>query len=955
MQNLPLLFNQSSFHRYAAALVIALASVLATVAPGLALAQEVSVPTADVIAAGIADNRHRENTLYQVIAVARLLDQSESTEAEAAAGLLQANLDWLNRLRAHYRTPVRHSPVLDPAAWLIHLELEGRDLNSNRLVSPLGPELGVYLEQVFDRSNENLAAVMLPELIWQVEPLATTIWHNFLEKLESDEALENALIQGHGALVESWSGTGGMDADILPLEELFDDLGRSMAVIAADVSAAGPPDLKRLQEVRYRLLIAMPELDGVARHEAQSFLRIAELLDGLNERRYFSFAEGLLAIVTRLLDPEAAEVGDTSRVAAWLAEYLPPISNRFAREFAVVDPRINSALAAAFDVVRDISRQGEGGQDTMVLRRELADAAAQLALLIPDLDYYFDLPVRDSIVGGMDACTGIVARREEDGSPAMTRELYDDCQQGIVDLADREARTAALAGDPDGPFGDEELSRELEVTSGQRINYGIGYLHERFSTGCAEPEQPLPNPLEWSALATLLAWFAEQSPIYFQTPENEARLQRMRAIGNELLRVVAEQVDCFAGAGAVLNDPVSRSLVDYRDALVALSSGINGAIFDFRGQLLAPGADVALQRDATQPTAYRPDDLMIGPCDPGNVCEMSGELASTRALLGLFPDPYLVADQTGLGNVEICYERMAWVNRRSEYVRADDTNVANYFGHLQFELKGRYRSGSEVSEIFGFRFTSPNEQHYLFAGATDEVLADSCAVNWIGQRIVTPLRGDRGGVVPNRLTYLAAPRMLPSRLLANNWERGAEWRDWFITGIGVEQLDLGEPNDISGGVNQHLQSLHRTEQAAVYQSIARPASRGESLGIESLFGETTRLNTIKLLIRHQFMLFYPKLLSESDELRSAVAGQGGLLDLETITRFRADNVPVNTLNSIAFERLERLQEEWQAQPEATRRTGSIAVSLAHAMMRLNALHQAFFAEPVSPVVVEPDG
>jgi uncharacterized protein HemY len=147
-----------------------------------------------------------------------------------------------------------------------------------------------------------------------------------------------------------------------------------------------------------------------------------------------------------------------------------------------------------------------------------------------------------------------------------------------------------------------------------------------------------------------------------------------------------------------------------------------------------------------------------------------------------------------------------------------------------------------------------------------------------------------------------------------------------------------------------LQNLHRAEQTAIYQSISRPATRNESSGVESLFEEARRLSTVKLLIRQQFMLFYPQLLNESDELRSAVAGQGGLLDSAMLARFMTDNVPVASLNAIAFERLEGVQREWQRQPEAMRRTGSIAVSLAHAMMRLNALYKAFFAEPLLPSV-----
>ena len=76
----------------------------------------------------------------------------------------------------------------------------------------------------------------------------------------------------------------------------------------------------------------------------------------------------------------------------------------------------------------------------------------------------------------------------------MTRDMFNNCQESLVQLADDEARESDIAGDPDGPFGATQLQRELSVTSGQRINYGIGYLHDRYSTGCEAPSRPLPNP-----------------------------------------------------------------------------------------------------------------------------------------------------------------------------------------------------------------------------------------------------------------------------------------------------------------------------------------------------------------------------------------------------------------------------------------------------------------------------
>jgi hypothetical protein len=901
----------------------------------------IGLPDVGQLAGWVVDGADRRQALMSVAVLARLRQRLQAGGSNASPDSLRQDLAWLERLAAHFGQPEPSGPVLDPATWYVNLKLDQHGLQHSPLVATGGAGLDAYLDEVFSRSEERLAAALLPELLWHVEPLATVVWNDLLQQSAEDGALRSLLLW----VVDEWLGFSGQETGLPVGADLLALAGDSLHVMAEVAVSSGPPDPLRLKSIRQTLLVAIPDMDPGERQEAAAFLRLATLVDGLHERRYFAFTNGLLSVVAELLDRFADEPGAPSRVGSWLANHLPGISANYSRAFAAVDPRLNSAVAAAFDVLQNMLRGSPDRVPSGELRKQLADAAAQLALLIPDLAFYFELPVRDPIAGELDACTAMMARRDIDGSPAMTRVLYDDCQESLVALADQESRAPAIAGDPDGPFGTTQLQRELSVTAGQRINYGIGYLHERYSTGCEAPSRPLPNPLEWATLATLMAWFAEQSPLYFQTPENEARLLRMRAIGFDMLHTVAEQVDCFSGSGATVNDPVSRSIVVYREALAALNTGLDRAVQGFRQRLLAPGADIALQLDATQPTAYRPVDLPIGPCDPENICEMTQNLSSTRALLGLFPDTYLVADQAGFGNIEICYQNMQWVERRSEAVRAGDTNVANYYGHLAFDLVGRHVRDGSSSEVFGFRFTSPGEHHYLFAAATDEVLEDSCPMEWIGSRIVTPLRESRGGIVPNRLTYLAAPRMLPSRLLSNNWDRGAEWRDWFITGIGVESLALEQPADISSEVTQFLQSLYRAEQAAVYDSMLRPESGRDDFEIESQFEEVMALSTAKAMIRTQIMLFYPQELTRSDEIRGAVAGQAGLPDESVLARSREAGVPVSSIVANAVQQLDRFEAEWRRQAEATLRGGSVASSLAHALMRLNALYQSYFAPP----------
>ena len=325
------------------------------------------------------------------------------------------------------------------------------------------------------------------------------------------------------------------------------------------------------------------------------------------------------------------------------------------------------------------------------------------------------------------------------------------------------------------------------------------------------------------------------------------------------------------------------------------------------------------------------------------MCEMSGVLPATRALIGLFPDQYLVAGQSGMGEIEICYRNMEWVERRSELVRPDDENVANYFGKLGFDLVGRYQENDKVSDIFAFRFTSPQEHHYLFAQASGDVLADSCPVEWIGSRVVTELRDNRRGIVPNRLTYLAAARKVPSRLLQNNWNRGAEWRDWFVTGIGVSVLEVPPVPEIMNRLDQHLQSLYQAEQAEIYQRLLLPNARNSVGDNVSLFDEMSDVSTTKALLRLQMVLFYPDALLSSDAIRGAITGDVGLLEGRTLRRFREDNVALTSVNQFALNRLRQLQAAWSEQPEAVRRNVSLPASLMHAQTRLDSLYKKFFS------------
>jgi len=905
------------------------------------------IPEVRHLAAALADEASRGDTLLTLAAVAQMLQYGSQTALENPGELEARFRDdraWLDRLAVRFSTLPMRPALLDPAAWFLARELERQGLSPIGVASPLGPDTESLLRQVFDRSDELLAATLLPELLTRMELESTTLWSRLRGRLPTDPTLMALVTSLNTDWFDPWAAAeppaptvDGGEHDVIE-----EGIAR-LSALAGTAITSGPPDALRLKRLRFNLLAELPGMAWPAANDASYLLTLGSAVDALYRREYLAFTESLLWVTSDLLRAGTAMPDDPSRLPPLLASLLPGLSNAYAGDFSNVDPRINTSLATVFDAVQYLQSTSLEASRLASLRGQVADAIAQLVLQIPALDYYFDQPVRERIAVMTDGCIGIVAQRNA-GAGSLSRAQFDDCLERLVAMANSEVSRAELAGDPDGPFGRDQLRRELLLTPWQRVNYVLGYLHDHHPTGCTLPEQPLPNPLEWSYLATLVTWLAQQSPVYFQTPENEARVLEMRQSGLALLEAWVQQIDCISAAGGGLNDPVSRGLADYRRELDQLVAGLREAELEFRAARLKPGADVVLHADADQRTAFRSEALQILPCSNRRICEMAGALETTRALIGLFPDPYLIADQTGMGQLEICYDNVRWVDRRSEPVRSDDPHVANYFGRLSFDLVGRFREDGAVTNVFGFTYVTPAEYHYLFAAANEEVLQDSCPTEWIGSRIVTPM-ADRQGprIVPNRLTYLAAARTLPSQLINANWSRNEEWRDRFVTGLDVTPLEFPPDPSIRDRVNQHLLAMYQAEQSTLYNALFRPPSRASDSAADSLYDQLDELTAGKALLRSYMNLFYPQFMVDSSEIRAALEGQGSLLERSVLQRFREANVAVSSINQTGLERLGQFRALWSRQPEIVLRSGNHSIGVAHAITRLNAVYNQFFA------------
>jgi hypothetical protein len=962
------------------------AAVLALVlvsAPVGATGTDSDLPGTRELAAALSDPGLRTETLLTLVALQNLADYgrfARAHEVEEYVLRFQEERAWLERLSERYPVVPLRSSLMDPAAWLLLLELDQYDLSPGPAVSPFGPGTGELLGALFDTSNEAAAATILPELLSRVEFESASLWRRVLEQAETNVALARVLAE----LSEEWFDLWAAAEPPAPVA--LDPEPGIEAVLALFEAAAGmalrdgPPDALDLKRLRFQLLTRMQDLSWQEANDAAYLLGLANAVESLYLGRYLAFNETMLWVAAGLL---ASELPDSeppeqahgsgpfpplppieleplpgefvppppyrSRLPDVLTDLLPALSQSFSSDFDRVDPRLNIVLASVFDVVHYI-RSGQGDPNQLSsLRFALADAVAQLTLLAPDMDYYFSQPVRVDIAEEINICISLSSSREQQNEFPLSREEFDRCIHGLASLASTGVSKTELAGDPDGPFGLEQLQRELDLSPWQRINFVLGYLLDTHDTGCAPPEQALPNPLEWASIVTVMTWLARQSPVYFQSPENEILVNGLRSQGRELLSSLARQVDCIAGSGGGLNDPLVRTLADYRDDFEALVEGMREEELAFREQRLAAGADIVLSDGAAQRTGYRPQGLAIGPCDPTTACEMVGSLDPGERLLDLFPEVYRVAEQAGMGTIGLCYDNVRWVDRRAEPVREDDPHVANYHGRFSFDLFGTFDDGGEKRRVFGYRFSSPDEYHYLFGPSGEEVLDAACPMEWVGTRIVTGL-GDRTAirVVPDRLTYLAAARNLPSTLFAANWTRNQQWRDAFPDGPGVEGLELEPDAGFTQRLSLYLEGLYRAEQAAVYTALLNPPPRSWRGVPSSLHGTLREVDTRKELLRAQLSLFYPLTQLDSDEIRSLLEGVAGLPDTQSVRAARRENVPVSSIAATGLERVESMRGAWSRQPEAVRRMGSAAISLVHAIVRLDALHRDFFEPPAEP-------
>lgn len=539
---------------------------------------------------------------------------------------------------------------------------------------------------------------------------------------------------------------------------------------------------------------------------------------------------------------------------------------------------------------------------------ELLDAYFRLALFVPDAAFYLNQPVREHLSEALTEC-----QADPDLVGPLPRQLFDQCPDRIFGLLTEGLDSDELVGGAEGPFAPEFLRREMTLVSWQRARYLDGHLNWELQAGCQAPDWV--NPLEWSILVHYLSTWVPQRPVFFGTARWQEAVENLLEGAAERAEARMAWLDCISGHGGQRRDPVSRLVRVQARALNELEAALQSAYAEFLAEQTRPGADVDLSAGVDQVTAYRPEGLSVLPCSGGQTCGARVELPVSRALLGLFPNTYLLADQLGMGRLGLCYDAVHWVDREMQSARPQDPLVANYFGRLSFELVGTFEDGGGVETVFRQRLTSTERSHYLFAAASDELLELECPLSLSGQPVASHLPRERRGLVPDRLTYFVSTPVTADGKLAANWDRGAEWRDWFLTGNRIEVLETPRPAILEARVKAELDALAARRERRIASRLLAAAET------DYLGAAMAAVADNSALLRRVLEIHYPRLLRHDTALRSALVGSRGLLGRDHVRQFRDAGQPLTTLAAEGRSRLTALQALWEDLPDTLREQG----------------------------------
>lgn len=576
-----------------------------------------------------------------------------------------------------------------------------------------------------------------------------------------------------------------------------------------------------------------------------------------------------------------------------LGKALAPLESlpmRHDAQWREVDQRLPELFAETMDRLETLIEPHDA-QVAQSTARALTRLQARVSLLAPDWDAYLTQPFREPVQQALEDCFAT----DSGNRPG-------NCLQRFAAWATDGAAIPEAAGDIAGPFGAEYVLRELELNPWQRINYLRGFWRMLMGRDCS-PEAVISNPLEWSLGSRAYLLAAGRSP-----GKPLPGLDRLIDGGARTATDLGRFADCQSGGATTLG----RILDSYSSALDRLAAALPEAARAFREQVLEPGADLSLDGGARQATEYVPAGLTLTPCEGAASCGVAQPLPGSGALYRKFPPVFRIADQSGLGELSLCYTDVSWVDRRMEPRPVGGKVMADYHGRLSFRVKGRYREGGQERDVFVLRMISEKEYPYLIAPDRPEVLADPCPQEYQGRQAFGELPSERAWLVPKRLTFLSTERTPATRLFSENWTRGKNWLERLTDG-GAEEEKSPSLGELPARVEQHLAILRQRRGEYLYAHLAAvPALQEGSAPVSGLGEAMQDVTALFKALDASARVLIPRSIALEPVLRSSLYGTEPLMHDSVVHEWRAAGRDPMALADEGRRRFDAVTGAWRA-------------------------------------------
>lgn len=748
------------------------------------------------------------------------------------------------------------------------------------------------------RGLENLLEDAVEGPLWRLRIQATlqadTVWRQLAERLGTE---------GEGRLADWWADLAGVLEETAEHPASWAEYARAQAERVRRLTDSVDADQR------------FKRMDAILRAQAEQALQDGRSLDWV-----WTSYEGLL----RLLPAGSAGMELAAGWRSWLGLAQEQAGGRLRK----VDVSLPVVVVQLQDAARYLA--GAGDARTLAME-ELADVYARLALFAPDMAFYLDQPVRSPVQRLIAQC-GL----ERMQAGPLPRESFERCIDRYGSMLHKGLSSEELVGEARGPFALEFLRRELRLLSWQRAAYLDGHVQWLFAADCQSPAWV--NVLDWSLLADHMVRWIWQRPLRLDGGDWESRIEQLDERMQQLAQENRAWLQCLTAQGSKEHDPVVRLLAWHQAALQEVAELLEQSRLDFRNAVVRPGGDVDLTGTVDQLTSYRPESLSIGPCPQAQRCGARTELPVSRALLNLFPNAHLLADQISMGEISLCYERVRWVERSSRPARRNDEGLTDYFGHLSFDLVGSFApaDGRAAETVFRYRLTDSESRHYLFANDDPEIAASDCPADWVGLPVASRFAGEHSGMMPNRLTYFVSAPTTPEALLLANWDRGAEWRDWFVTGQGTRLIEAADAEAMETAVRATLAELAQRRERQLYSPLINPPRAGRQ---DALADAMSRVADTAALLRRVLELHYPRIIRQHAPVRAMLVGEEGLITRDRVRQLRERGHSALEVPQRGLERAVRFEELWQTLPAALREGGQSPPEIDYALENFRLLQR----------------